>query len=294
MSSAGSSERVAAITDLREQLGAVRLCSRTALEHVRSSMDRHGQLTPLAVYEAQGALEVIDGFKRLHAARLLELDALRIVTLTLNPVDAKAAVLALNASSRLSEIEEAWLVRSLYREDHLKQPEIGRVLGHDKSWVCRRLALVESLDDSLQADLRLGLISASAARELARLPRGNQRTAVEVVLKCGLTAHQTARLVQRLLACAGACERDAVLREVDACTPGPSDKRPRPRTPAEQIMADAALIARTSGRLQARLLEAPLAALGEAAGTLVKDTLRELHPVLVALGGTVERAMRGS
>jgi ParB/RepB/Spo0J family partition protein len=293
MSSVGSSERVAAITDLREQLGAVRLCSRTALEHVRSSMDRHGQLTPLAVYEAQGALEVIDGFKRLHAARLLELDALRVVTLRLNPVDAKAAVLALNASSRLSEIEEAWLVRLLYREDHLNQPEIGRVLGHDRSWVCRRLALVESLDDSLQADLRLGLICASAARELARLPRGNQRAAVDAVLRHGLTAHQTARLVQRLLACADARERDVVLGELDASAPDSPDKRPRPRTPAEQMMADAALIARTSGRLQARLLEAPLAVLGEAAASLVKDALGELHPVLVALGRTVERTVGG-
>jgi hypothetical protein len=203
-------------------------------------------------------------------------------------------MLTLNASCRLSEIEEAWLVRALYREDRLSQPEIGRLLSRHKSWVHRRLALVESLDESLQADLRLGLISASAARELARLPRGNQKSAADIVLKWGLTSHQTARLVERLLACTEACEREKVLSDAGASPPVHVDRKSSARTPAEQILLDAALIARTAGRLQARLLEAPLAALGEAAAYLVQSALGELHPVLIALSGTIERTVKGS
>lgn len=292
MSLSASSERLAGVLDLSEEFSALRLRSATAVEEMRLSMARHGQLTPLTVYETKGALAVIDGFKRLHAARVLELDTLKVVALTLGPVEAKAAILALNASCRLSEIEEAWLVRSMVREHHLSQPEIGRVLCRDKSWVCRRLALVESLDESLQADLRLGVVSASCARELARLPRGNQKKAADVVLGRGLTAHQTARLVQALILCADDREKDAVLGDFDACTKHVLG--PRPRTPAEQMMADAALMSRTAGRLQARLLEAPLSVLGEAAAALVKDALCELHPVLVALSSTVECIQRGT
>jgi ParB/RepB/Spo0J family partition protein len=294
MSLAACSERLAAPTELGDRMSALRLGPKAAHAEMRASMSRHGQLTPVAVYETNGALEVIDGFKRLHVARELDLDALRVITLELNPAQAKAAMLTLNASCRLSEIEEAWLVRALYREDRLSQPEIGHVLGRHKSWVHRRLALVESLDECLQADLRLGLISASAARELARLPRGNQKSAADIVLKWGLTAHQTARLVQKLLACADADGREKTLYEADSSPPGHVDRPKRARTPAEQILVDAGLIARTAGRLQARLLEAPLEALGEAAADLVQSALGELHPVLSALRGTIERTTKGT
>ncbi len=291
MDMVGSRERPAAIADLGEQLGAVRLRSTVAIEQMRASMARHGQLTPLVVHETADALQVIDGFKRVHAARLLKLESLRVLPLQVGIAEAKAAMLALNASCRLSEIEEGWLVRSLYREDQLTQPEIGRVLGRDKSWVNRRLALVESLDETLQADLHLGVISASAAREIARLPRGNQRAVVDAVLRRGLTAHQTARLVQKLVICTTSREREAVLNELDTVASAPV-RTSRPRTPAEQVMFDASIMTRTAGRLQARLLEAPPSAFGESAAALILDVLSDLVPILVALSSTIERLLR--
>ena len=98
----------------------------------------------------------------------------------------------------MRELEEAWIVRALCREHGLRQAAVGQLLGRDKSWVCRRLKLAESLDVTLQEDLRLGLLSATAARELARLPRGNQLRAAQAVRDHELTSRQTARLVERL------------------------------------------------------------------------------------------------
>jgi ParB-like chromosome segregation protein Spo0J len=98
----------------------------------------------------------------------------------------------------LSDVEEAWIVRALCREHGLRQAAVGQLLGRDKSWVCRRLKLAESLEVALQDDLRLGLLSATAARELARLPRGNQLRAADAVRDHALTSRQTARLVERL------------------------------------------------------------------------------------------------
>jgi len=153
-------ERLVGLSELGDRLAALRLHPASALESMRASMARHGQLTPISGYRADGVVEIIDGFKRLAAARALDLDALRVVTLPLERAEAKAAIMILNASGRLSDLEEGWLVRSLYREDGLSQPTIGQLLGHDKSWVCRRLALAESLEESLQADVHLGVISA--------------------------------------------------------------------------------------------------------------------------------------
>lgn len=59
-------------------------------------------------------------------------------------------------------------------------------MGSDKSWVNRRLLLAEALSEELQADLRRGLVDATTGRELARLPRGNQREVAAVVQRRGL------------------------------------------------------------------------------------------------------------
>jgi len=90
---------------------------------------------------------------------------------------------------------EGWLVRSLYRDDKLSQPEIARRLDRHKSWVCRQLVLVEALDLAVQADVRLGLLVPRAAIALAALPRGNQVPASAVVIRRGLTVRQTERLI---------------------------------------------------------------------------------------------------
>ncbi len=59
---------------------------------------------------------------------------------------AKAAIHGLNSvGGRPSELEEAWLVQALVREDGLTQVEAASLLNKHKSWVCRRLALLERL-----------------------------------------------------------------------------------------------------------------------------------------------------
>ena len=88
---------------------------------------------------------------------------------------AKAAIYGLNSiGGRPSELEEAWIVQALVREDGLSQVEAAVLLNKHKSWVCRRLALLERLGAEAQADLRLGLLSPGLARQLTRLPVGNQ------------------------------------------------------------------------------------------------------------------------
>ena len=52
------------------------------------------------------------------------------------------------------------LVRSLYREERLSQPQIAMFLARHKSWVCRRVALAESLRPAIRDGwLRLALVA---------------------------------------------------------------------------------------------------------------------------------------
>lgn len=293
-------ERVVEVAGLSESHAGLRVLDGASVRQMRESLVRHGQLMALAAYrpqEAQDALEVVDGFKRLRAARELGWALLRVRVLSVNVAEAKAAMGILNHGRGLCELEEAWLVRSLYRDDSLTQPQIGRLLGRHKSWVSRRLLLAEGLDEVVQADVRLGLVAARTAEALARLPRVNQRRVAEAVMKRGLTQRQTERLVAEVLA-RPAGEREAALGDALARVPeiaGPvsGTRRLSERTPAQWLMADIAALTRIAARLQARLWERPLNALGEPAARLVADGLAGLSPVLVALGRGIERAIAG-
>jgi len=166
------------------------------------SLRRYGQISPIVVCLRQERAEVIDGFKRLAAARTVP----GLPQLIARPVDvdergAKAAIYGLNCvGRRTQELEEAWIVSALVREDGLSQVEAAELLGRHKSWVCRRLALLEKLGTEAREDLRMGLLSPTAARQLTRLPAGNQPELLAVARRESLGAQELRGVVDLLLA----------------------------------------------------------------------------------------------
>jgi len=57
--------------------------------------------------------------------------------------------------------------------------EVAELLGRHKSWVCRRLALIERLGSKARDELARGLLTPTAARQIVRLPEGNQTEVLE-------------------------------------------------------------------------------------------------------------------
>ena len=205
----------------------------TAMER---SLMMVGQITPLVVHASGHGYEVLDGFKRLRAARSLKWSCLWVQVMRLGAVQAKLHLCQSNRAGGLTEIEEAWVVRSLYREDGLTQPEIGRLMVRNKSWVNRRLLLAEALGEELQVDLRIGLISATTARELCRLPRDNQQEVATTVKQRGLTTRQTQTLVEAWLAAPTESARESLLTTVRGTQEGKEARRPR--TSGEWMLYD--------------------------------------------------------
>ena len=281
-----------ALGELGTALSAMRLCAPRKQEQMRLSLSKLGQVTPVQAYRVGARLELFDGLKRLRAARELSWPKLRAEVHTLEAVGAKVRLWRCNADAGLSELEEGWLVRSLYREDALTQPQIAMLMERHKSWVCRRLALAEDLSDELTANVRLGLISATAAGELGRLQRCNQDEVAGLVARCGLTTRQVARLVDTLLAAPKAEWPRLLEQAARPPAPAPAKGGARRRTPGEQLVADSCSMRRLSVRLHARLLERSLESLGEPACTAVRHELAELHSALCALTQTLDARMR--
>jgi len=176
----------------------LRLMDPQAEARMLASMRRQGQLTPIVVGREAGRVFLVDGFKRYRALHHLGTAQIRAQVLERPVRSLKAAIVQLNGRRGLTSIEESWVLQSLHQDDGLTQEQIGALLGRHKSWVCRRLALVERLCDEALEHLRIGLINARTCRHLLLLPRGNQPRALECVIKHHLSSRETGRLVQLL------------------------------------------------------------------------------------------------
>jgi hypothetical protein len=75
---------------------------------------------------------------------------------------------------------------------------VGALLGRHKSWVCRRLALIERLEEAAQAELKVGLLRPTCARQLVRLPPGNQDALLAVIRREALSALEVSGVVNLL------------------------------------------------------------------------------------------------
>jgi ParB-like nuclease domain len=192
--------RPVALAELGERYRRYRLGDPPAEEAMAGSLRRWGQLAPVMACVREERLEVLDGFKRLVAARQIGTwTSLSVRVLEVDEPTAKAAILGLNREQRpVRELEEAWVVQGLVRDDGMTQLEAACLLGRHKSWVCRRLALLEKLSVAVKEDLRLGLVGPSLARELTRLPTGNQEAVLALVRRETLTAQEVNGVIDLL------------------------------------------------------------------------------------------------
>jgi len=205
--------RLLGLDQIGEAYRRYRLAVPEAETAMARSLRRYGQMSPIVVCLRQERPEVIDGFKRLAAARTISgWHPLSTRRVEVDERGAKAAIYGLNCvGRRTQELEEAWIVSALVREDGLSQVEVAALLGRHKSWVCRRLALLEKLGSEAREDLRMGLLSSFAARQLTRLPAGNQPEVLAVARRESLSTDELRGVVDLLLASASREKEEFVL-----------------------------------------------------------------------------------
>ena len=186
---------------LDESLARMRIVRPQAEERMRRSLEKHGQLSAVTVCKRQTRYEMVDGFKRLRAARQIpgwtKLSA-RIVEG--DECVAKKSMLMFNQQgSGLSALEEAWVIQSLHREHRMTQPAIATLLCRHQSWVSRRLSLAEKLTDVAQEQVRLGVLTPSTARLLASMPRGIQEPLLTTIQREALSFQEVDKLTELMI-----------------------------------------------------------------------------------------------
>jgi ParB/RepB/Spo0J family partition protein len=200
------------LQELDTTLSCLRITRPGELSRVRQSLERSGQMNPIVVRPIDDRYQILDGFKRYSIALDLGWESLEARILDITLAEGKAAMLSYNRSGRsLLDYDEAMVIHNLKQEHLLDQVAISRLTGYSRSWVCRRLALVEKLDPALQDALRMGVITNSQARALVRLPRGNQQEVMHCITEWHLTSRDSAVLVEKYLSSGSRKEQQYVL-----------------------------------------------------------------------------------
>ena len=181
-------------------LSVMRIMSMTRILQVEKSMRLHGQLQPVVAWVHEGNYQIIDGFKRVYAAEDLMMESLQCRLLDIDLTQAKVLLLSYNRPHQSMEAwEEAMVLQDLQRTHSLNQRSLARMTGYSRSWVSRRLSLIDKMDEGISSDIMMGVLTSSHARALAKLPRGNQGEVARVIATHGLSSRQSDTLVEAFL-----------------------------------------------------------------------------------------------
>jgi ParB/RepB/Spo0J family partition protein len=193
-------------------LSVYRLVFPAQIKHMKQSLERMGQLQPVITRQSEAGYQLIDGFKRYYAAEKLALNTLHGKVLEVSESVSKAMILAYNReSSPLVDYEEGLIVCSLKNEHGMNQKQIAELTGYSAAWVSRRLSLVERLDEAVQSQLTLGKISAAHAREIIKLPRGNQGEVTRSIMEHTLSSRSSAWLIDKYLSSGSKAQKQYLL-----------------------------------------------------------------------------------
>jgi len=194
-------------------LSGFRLIRPVQVKQMALSLERIGQLQAIVIRRGEGVYQLLDGFKRYYAAEQLGWVFLSARVLETSEAFGKAMMLSYNTDNgSLIDFEEALILYSLKHDHLMHQKEISELVGRSESWTSRRLSLIERLEDSVQTQLRMGSLTPAHARELIKLPRGNQSALAQSIIAHNVTSRQSAWLVEKYLRSGSQAERDYLLR----------------------------------------------------------------------------------
>src|SRR5215470_805435 len=145
-----------------------------------------GQQVPVVVIRDAERLVLIDGYLRVEALHRLHRDTAIATTWPVTEIEALVHHRHLSAAKRVA-LEDAWLLGRL-RDHGLTMDQLAHRLCRSKSWVSRRLGLLDALAASAQDRVRAGTVPPHAAMKyLVPLARANKRQCEQLIVGLGDT-----------------------------------------------------------------------------------------------------------
>jgi ParB family transcriptional regulator, chromosome partitioning protein len=145
-----------------------------------ASLAELGQQQPIVVVSDAPHFVLIDGYKRVRALKRLARDTVLGTCWELSELEALLLERSLRRASE-DALDQGWLLATLQERFGLSLEELARRFERSKSWVSRRLALIQSLPHEIQEHVRGGVLSAHVAMKyLVPLARANAPAATRL------------------------------------------------------------------------------------------------------------------
>jgi ParB/RepB/Spo0J family partition protein len=158
-----------------------RILDLESISKMRRSLERFGQITPVLLVPESQKYILIDGYTRVQALIKLGRDTAWAEISEMQESAALAHFISTAERKICTPLEQASIIYELHHNFQLSLGNIATSLARDKSWVKRRLDLLDSLPGDILDLVRAGHISAwSASRVLAPLARANPKHALSL------------------------------------------------------------------------------------------------------------------
>lgn len=157
-------ERITVLPQVRQQI------DEESLRGLAVTLKRIGQQSPIRIRRDGDRLIVVDGERRLMAAKLAGFSTIAVIIeeRPLNAGEVTQRQLIANCQRKnLSPLEIAGAIAELIRETNWQYDEVAAELGFSPATVSRLLALLE-LPAPIQSQVAAGKIPASSAYQIAR------------------------------------------------------------------------------------------------------------------------------
>lgn len=164
--------------------GRLRAKRPVAEKRLLASLSEYGQQSPVIVVagEESGRYVVIDGHKRIRALGKLRADVVKAVVWEMDAAEALSVAYQMGKQGGWSVFEEGWLIAELHRMKGWSLGRIGERLMRSKSWVSKRLELIERMPGWLSEEVSKGRIGAhGAAHYVLPFTRVNEEDAKKVM-----------------------------------------------------------------------------------------------------------------
>jgi len=162
------------------------------LQELASSLKAQGLLQPIVVRRQHGGFELIAGERRWRAAQMAGLETIPALVKRASDEEVLGLALLENLQREdLNPLDEARAYQRLQTEFHLRQEDVARYVGKDRSSIANALRLLK-LPEVLQEDLEAGRLTMGHARALLALESEEAQLRLrEQILATGLSVRET-------------------------------------------------------------------------------------------------------
>ena len=150
---------------LDRRLAHLRVRHPSRFRRLLASLAETGQQTPIVVIQQAARYLVLDGHQRIAALGQLRRDTVDAIVLdTGSEAEALLLVRSLRTNSEPeTALEQGWLLAEMEAKLGYTIDDLARRFDRSPTWVARRLALVETLSESIQQQVRDGHIAPQIA-----------------------------------------------------------------------------------------------------------------------------------